>query len=638
MEAYLRDKKLYIGAVQTLRGDYVFGTGTHGLVVMNPQGKLTNVIDQSQGLVNDYVTNVMVDAQGDLWVATTAGLSHMALSSPWSTFPLPKDKRINIWSLQRYQNSIYLGTDNGVLYLPSIHFQLENQPSGFLPLEGLNGEFRALEQIKDALLTINQGNLFQIHGANAEHLSELEGIDSIIATGQTKRFPDLVFLANRGHGLLALELLPMDDNPTDNGESDTKPRYHVKRVDFSVPQVAKMTIRHMVQDKRGHLWLSTDQNGIFHLRFLGQDIREFDVVQYTAKHGLPSAELNMVSLLNSQPVVAKQTGIYRFVPPPVPSDAPGRFVIDPSLSRYFQEHEVGLWSITTIGDALLANVDGAVPFALQKKRSDGSLFWDDRPFRPITRATVDPLRSWQVDQDDILWLSSAGRVYRFDPKVKKAYRSTYPALVRRVTVNRGEPLFQGAFYNPAVKDAAGHYPQVLQRQQSDQIPTLPYHQNSLRFEYATTFFEAAEKNQFTYKLDGFDETWSEWTTDTKKGYTNLPAGSYRFRVKAKNVFLHESREAHYRFVIRPPWYQTFWAYAGFAVSFLLLLIGLVQLYTWRLRQSKKRLESVVKERTAEVVMQKEEIKQANEALWGEMQLAKKIQTVLLPQAPLIPGY
>nr|MDJ0765821.1 PP2C family protein-serine/threonine phosphatase [Myxococcota bacterium] len=37
-------------------------------------------------------------------------------------------------------------------------------------------------------------------------------------------------------------------------------------------------------------------------------------------------------------------------------------------------------------------------------------------------------------------------------------------------------------------------------------------------------------------------------------------------------------------------------------------------------------------------MQKEEIKQANEALWGEMQLAKKIQTVLLPHKPHIPGY
>ncbi|MDJ0763638.1 MAG: SpoIIE family protein phosphatase [Myxococcota bacterium] len=642
LEAYLRDKLLYVSAVQTLRGDYVFGTSTHGLVVMNRQGELTHVIDQSQGLVNDYVTDLIVDAQGDLWVATTAGISHVALSSPWSTFDLPKDKKANIWSLKRHQSSIYLGTDNGVFYLPSVHFQLEHQPSRFLPIDGLKGEFGTLNLTKDAILAIDYGNIFQIQGAKSEHLLAPEGMDRITAEGTTDRFPDVVFLANRGKGLLAIQLLPVSDNSADNREKGTNTRYRAKRIDFAVPQVAEMSIRYMTQDKHGHLWLSTDRSGIFHLRFLGQDIREFDVVHYTTEHGLPSMELNMVSILNGQPVVAKNTGIYRYESPTTnkrePNPSPGRFVRDPSLSRYFQEHGMELWSITTIGDALLANANGSVPFAVQKKRSNGSLFWDERPFRPITRATVDHMHSWQVDRDGILWVSSAGRVYRYDHKVKKDYCSTYTALVRRVTVNRGEPLFQGAFYDPAVKDPAGHYPRVLQRQQPAQIPVLAYDKNSLRFEYATTFFEAGDKNQFAYKLDGFDEAWSEWTTDKKKGYTNLPAGSYRFRVKAKNVFLHESKEAQYRFVIRPPWYQTYWAYAGFAVCFLLLLFGLVQIYTWRLRRSKKRLEAEVKERTAEVVVQKEEIKQANDALWGEMQLAKKIQTVLLPTEPHIPGY
>jgi serine phosphatase RsbU (regulator of sigma subunit) len=58
-----------------------------------------------------------------------------------------------------------------------------------------------------------------------------------------------------------------------------------------------------------------------------------------------------------------------------------------------------------------------------------------------------------------------------------------------------------------------------------------------------------------------------------------------------------------------------------------------------------RLEEKVDERTKELHSANEELEAMNEqlantrdALWGEMQLAKKIQTVLLPDKPQIPGY
>ncbi len=57
------------------------------------------------------------------------------------------------------------------------------------------------------------------------------------------------------------------------------------------------------------------------------------------------------------------------------------------------------------------------------------------------------------------------------------------------------------------------------------------------------------------------------------------------------------------------------------------------------------LESTVNERTTELTAAMEELNAINEnllqtkdALWGEMQLAKKIQTILLPESPLISGY
>lgn len=68
-------------------------------------------------------------------------------------------------------------------------------------------------------------------------------------------------------------------------------------------------------------------------------------------------------------------------------------------------------------------------------------------------------------------------------------------------------------------------------------------------------------------LEGFDEKWSPWSTETRRDYTNLPPGDYTFRVHAMNVYGHESKEASFALSILPPWYRTWWAY----VLYVLLL-------------------------------------------------------------------
>ena len=91
-------------------------------------------------------------------------------------------------------------------------------------------------------------------------------------------------------------------------------------------------------------------------------------------------------------------------------------------------------------------------------------------------------------------------------------------------------------------------------------PTLPYTSNALRFEYAAAFYKDISANRYQYWLEGFDENWSTWTAETKKDYTNLPEGDYRFRVRAENVYKKLSEEAVYLFTILPPWsLRLFWS-------------------------------------------------------------------------------
>src|SRR5262249_24758229 len=103
--------------------------------------------------------------------------------------------------------------------------------------------------------------------------------------------------------------------------------------------------------------------------------------------------------------------------------------------------------------------------------------------------------------------------------------------------------------------------------------SLAYRDNSLRFEYAAASLEDPLRNQYQSMLEGFDKDWSAWTQETRRDYTNLPPGKYRFRVKAMDSLGQSGAEAVYRLEILPPWYRAWWAYGAYALLFALAATG-----------------------------------------------------------------
>ncbi|MFB6257268.1 MAG: triple tyrosine motif-containing protein [Flavobacteriales bacterium] len=134
------------------------------------------------------------------------------------------------------------------------------------------------------------------------------------------------------------------------------------------------------------------------------------------------------------------------------------------------------------------------------------------------------------------------------------------------------------------------------------------------FEFAAPYPDRQEAVEYSYELSGFDTSWSKWTKETKKEYTNLPEGSYTFRVKARNIYFKKSSTAEYRFRILPPWYRTWIAYGSYTMASIGFLWLIVWLYGRRLIAQKQRLEEIVEERTKEIREQKEEVEKKNQAL------------------------
>ncbi|MFV0268706.1 MAG: two-component regulator propeller domain-containing protein [Draconibacterium sp.] len=99
--------------------------------------------------------------------------------------------------------------------------------------------------------------------------------------------------------------------------------------------------------------------------------------------------------------------------------------------------------------------------------------------------------------------------------------------------------------------------------------TLNHKQSNFSLDYTGFDFIAANKLNYAYKLEGFDERWNYMGGFRRASYSNLPAGNYTFRVKAINRDKVESiHPASIRIIVKPaPWFS--WqAWALYFVAFI----------------------------------------------------------------------
>ncbi len=109
--------------------------------------------------------------------------------------------------------------------------------------------------------------------------------------------------------------------------------------------------------------------------------------------------------------------------------------------------------------------------------------------------------------------------------------------------------------------------------------TLSYEDNFFSFEFDALDFTHPEKNQYAYKMEGFDADWIHSGTRRYASYTNLDHGEYRLRVKgSNNDGVWNEAGAAIRIAITPPFWETWW-FRGLALAAMAL--GLVWLYRHR---------------------------------------------------------
>ncbi len=155
-----------------------------------------------------------------------------------------------------------------------------------------------------------------------------------------------------------------------------------------------------------------------------------------------------------------------------------------------------------------------------------------------------------------IWWGGTNGVHRFYPNVESTNPQAPPVL-----------LMGFKKFNEAAKldTAVSEIRTIL----------LHYDENFFSFTFAAMDFTNAGRNQYAYQLAGFDEDWIHAGNKSEASYTNVPPGTYTFRVKGSNDDgVWNEAGASVKIIITPPFWQTWWFQLTMALAVIAFLAAL----------------------------------------------------------------
>lgn len=390
-------------------------------------------------------------------------------------------------------------------------------------------------------------------------------------------------------------------------------------------------LRAMSMDQYGNLWIGTYKNGVY----------RYDPSTKTFTHLNESMGLSHPEVLE----IFKDSEQNMWV-------GTGNGV---NLWHDDNQRFISFKSNENIADSLLGNIvqdvhqsrNGQIWISTQKGLN--LYIPETKSFKHFSEKTGLPtslIRAISDDKNGYLWLTTNKGISRLDPLLGEVINyasssgllgSNYYAnsLVRGAnetlftSSQRGIEFFNTAYVAPnstelnIVLTGFNKMGQSVKFEAPYSYVTdieLSYLDYFFSFEFSVLDFIDPSKNQYAYKLQGYDDRWIDIGNQNVASFTSLDGGSYKFLVKATDSSGKWGAEllSINLYVSPPPW-KTWWAYSSYVLVTVLILFVLIYLRT-RLQQreilrQKKfvlKLEEQVTDKTASLNTQASDLVEALE--------------------------
>jgi len=203
-------------------------------------------------------------------------------------------------------------------------------------------------------------------------------------------------------------------------------------------------------------------------------------------------------------------------------------------------------------------------------------------------------------------IGSSGGVIQYD-----AYQAREDTMAPRLSIKAID--ISGVAYEP------------------DEAIKLKYGKYRVRIDFVGINFNNPEQVSYQYKLDNYDEEWSEISNISFASYGRVEDGDYSFMLRACDGNGNCSTEPlSLDISVKIPIWKAWW----FVVSIVVLVLTII-FVVFKIRERNQKaiqeyLQRQLDERTREVVQQKEEIEVKNRDITDSLNYAQRIQASILP--------
>ncbi len=541
-------KKNQIFCATSIRDQYyVVGTIQNGVVVLDKKGNFLQQFCKKNGLQNNTILSVFTDRSDNLWLGLDNGIDYVNVNSP-ITFLQNADGIGAGYVAIVKGGKLYLGTNQGL-------FVTDWKESGitesFRLIPGTLGQVWSLEEHDGELLCGHNNGTFVIEGEKATNIDKTPGGWKYL---QLKRHPGFL-IGGTYNGLTLFR-------------KEGAHWHYIKHV-----KGFNESFRVFEEDENGDIWMSHGFKGIFKISLNNELDSVISQSFYTSKDGLPTDyNLNVYKIKNKIIFTSKQ-GVYEYN---VKNDNFGKSFFFNQLLQpvtdisYLKEDSKGnIWYI-----AWFNSVNRAGVFKL---KDDLRYQHVTPPFAILAGKFISGFESIYEYADEHYFIGTEDGFAHYNPVIETAPNpefSTY--ITKAVAIHLDSAFYFGNNYSERNREKRTSY-------------SFPYKRNAFRFTYTSPTYDNPGNIEYSYKLSGFAENWSDWNSSFTNEYTNLPEGDFVFIVKARNQLGIESITTdQIEFSVLPPWYKTSFAYLLYFILTLCIFLGIVRLIYLRMEVSKRK--------------------------------------------------
>lgn len=558
-------------------------------------GKVFKNYSVEEGLPNERVEDLSIDHNGHWWAGTYGGGLAKFNNGRFSSVKLGKDVNSNIIKsvLEDREGNYWLGTWNGIFKYNGDRFVTYTTEDGL-------SQNNILSVFTDTAHTIWFGTL--AGGVNYYDGKEFKSI----TTKDGLKSNSIWSIAKDRHGYLWFG--------TTNGPA----RYNIatKQLDLMYPELQSLIIYTFLQHKDGAYYFGTDKgvykyfnNQLYKIginegmsndkvRVLFEDnqgvvwvgtmkglfyLDNNRAISFDDAHRLPKAPITSIISDRSGNLLIStyDFGVIRYNPGnqanPVTLINRTAGLSNEKILFNFIDKNNRLWLGTSEG---IDNIDWQ--FYLQTGKIKTIHYDKSNGYLGV--------ESNAACEDAVgnLWFGTVNGVIRYNPEA-----GALPVTLPLVAINNIQLFLDNVNWKKYKINVNLHTGLPIDL-------VLPYNSNHLSFICNGIYLTAPEEVRYRYMLEGFEDKWSPVSKLALASYSNIPPGSYIFKVQASANGRDWSIPVTYSFTIRPPVWKTPFFYLLYLVVGAGSVLLAYRVRTRSLRRSQEMLKRKVEARTREL--------------------------------------